>query len=127
MSRNTARAATRAFALTRGAIGVAALLAPGVLASGWVDKSEARMPGSRVLARALGGRDVALAAGIMLSLRHDAPARGWVEGAGLADAMDTLATILSFRSLPSPNRWAVLSLAGAGIAASRILSQVIDG
>ncbi len=119
--------ATKAFALTRGTIGVAALLAPGLLASGWVDKGEAKTAGSKVLARALGGRDVALAAGIILSLRHEARARGWVEGAGLADAMDALATLLSFRSLPRRNRWAVLSLAGTGIAASRVLSQVIDG
>lgn len=121
----TARRATQAFALLRGAIGLGALVAPGALAATWIGE-EANRSGAEVLSRAMGGRDIALAGGILLSMRHDAKVRGWVEAAGMADFIDLLTTMASFGKLPKKSRWVVLGMAGAGIAASRILSQVVD-
>ncbi len=121
----TAIRATQAFALLRGAIGLTALVAPAALAATWIGE-EANRSGSEVLSRAMGGRDIALAAGILLSIRHDAKVRGWVEAAGMADFIDLLTTLVSFNKLPKKSRWAILGMAGAGIAASRILSQVVD-
>lgn len=127
MSNTTARTATKAFALTRAAVGLAAIGAPKTVSSAWVGRhDDERDPVATVLGRALGGRDLALAAGILLSMRHDAKVRGWVEGAGLADAMDLVATVLSFRSLPNRTRWGILAVTGASVAASRMLSQVVD-
>ena len=74
----------------------------------------------------LGARDLALGIGVILALRHDAPVRGWVEGSGLADAGDTLATLLAFGKLPKGGRWLVLLSAGGAAAAARLAAPSVD-
>ena len=96
-------AATRAIAFGRIALGGSYLLAPGLALKLWpgrggtTDEDRAM---DRLLARSVGGRDVALAVGALLALSHDAPVRGWVEAAMLADFVDALAIGLTFRRLP---------------------------
>jgi hypothetical protein len=80
----------------------------------------------RLLARALGARDVALGVGVLLALRHDAPARGWVEAGGLADAGDVLVTLAALKELPRRGRWAVLAAASAGVLAAVLTSPGVD-
>jgi len=126
MEKDQARQIAEAIAIGRIAIGVVALVAPSVPLRPWVGRDFAWQPRAKLLARSLGARDLALGIGVMLALRHKAPVRGWVEGAGLADAGDTLATLLAFGKLPKGGRWLVLASAAGAAAAARLAAPVID-
>src|SRR5580765_6643234 len=101
--------------LARVALGVTALVAPQLPARPWVGQ-DADRPSVRLLARALGARDVALGLGGLLAMRHDAPVRGWIEGGAFADAGDFVATLLHFRSLPRLPRWGLLAITAGSVA-----------
>ena len=126
MDRDKARQIAEAVAVGRIAIGITALVAPTVPLRPWVGRDFAWQPRAKLLARSLGARDLALGVGVMLALRHKAPVRGWVEGAALADAGDTLATLLAFGKLPKSGRWLVLASAAGAVAAGRLAAPVID-
>ena len=125
MTQAEARRAARALAVARTAIGAAALLAPKLPARPWIG-GDADRPSSKLLARALGGRDLALGIGALLALSHEGPVRGWLEAGGLADAGDVAATLLGWRATPRFGRWAVLLAAGSGVAMARVLAPVVD-
>lgn len=131
--RTRARPAAMALAGARCALGLFALMAPDAAARPWVGAAAGgparRRPGRsdagrRVLARALGGRDVALGLGALLAAGRGAPVRGWVEAGVLADTGDALATVASFGALPPVGRFLVLgasagaALLGAAVAPS---------
>lgn len=126
MDRDKARQIAEAIAVGRIAIGIVALVAPTVPLRPWVGRDFAWQPRAKLLARSLGARDLALGVGVMLALRHKAPVRGWVEGAALADAGDTLATLLAFPKLPKGGRWLVVASAAGAAAAGRLAAPVID-
>jgi hypothetical protein len=126
MEKDQARQIAEAIAIGRIAIGVVALVAPTVPLRPWVGRDFAWQPRAKLLARSLGARDLALGIGVMLALRHKTPVRGWVEGAGLADAGDTLATLLAFGKLPKSGRWLVLASAAGAAAAARLAAPVVD-
>ncbi len=112
----------------RVALGVAAVLRPQLPARPWVGATAADGAAGRVLGRALGGRDISLGLGALLALRDDraaGPAASWVAGGALADGVDVLATVLSWRALPPRGRVAVTALAGSatvlGIVAATTL------
>ena len=126
MERDQARQLAEAIAWGRIGIGVAALVAPTVPLRPWVGRDFAWQPRAKLLARSLGARDLALGIGVLLALRHDAPVRGWVEGAGLADAGDVAATLLSFGTLPKGGRWLVLLSAAGAAAAARLAAPSVD-
>jgi hypothetical protein len=109
-------------AAARIGLGVVAAVAPTVVARPWIGE-EAHGPGAKVLGRALGGRDLALGLGPVLAARRDAPIRGWVEAAALADGVDTVATLVAFRRLPRRGRWLVLATAGGAAAAGVLAAQ----
>lgn len=111
--------------LARTALGVVALVAPGVPLAPWVGPA-AQDPTSRLLARALGGRDLALGLGTLRALRRGEPIVGWVAAGGLADAGDVLATARHFSSLPRGGRWAVLAAASGGTVAAVITAMAGD-
>ncbi|GAA1259954.1 hypothetical protein GCM10009609_23620 [Pseudonocardia aurantiaca] len=124
MKRDQARQLAEAIAWVRIAIGVTALVAPTVPLRPWVGRDVAWQ--AKLLARSLGARDLALGIGLVLALRHDAPVRGWVEGGGVADAGDALATLLSFGKLPKGSRWPVLLSAAGAAASARLVAPAID-
>jgi hypothetical protein len=122
-SDNWAVAGARAMGLTRVTLGLVALVAPGLPLGPWIGRAAARSRPARLLARALGARDLALGLGLLLALRRRAPARGWVEAGGLADLGDATITLASFRSLPSAGRWAVLAASGGGALVAPVLAR----
>lgn len=126
MDRSTARHLATVVAWSRVALGATAVLLPSVPLRPWVGRDEAWRPRSRLLARALGGRDLALGIGVVMALRHDSPMRGWVEAGGVADAGDVLATALAFGSLPKKGRMMVLAAAGGAAAVARLTAPAVD-
>lgn len=108
----------------RVALGISAMLAPDLVCRPWMG-DEGRGPARRVLARALGGRDIALGVGAIMADRHDGHLRGWVEGGVVADTADATATLVAFGDLPAPGRLLVLvgaaAVAAAGAVAARSL------
>ena len=119
LSRPTARRLALAVAGMRVALGALAMVAPDLALRPWVGR-----PGGaerRVLARALGARDIALGLGALLAARRNAPLRGWVEAGSLSDVGDTVSTALAFGGLPATGRVLVLG-AAAGAAAAGALA-----
>ena len=74
-------------AVGRAVLGAGLLLAPKLAARGWIG-DDAALPGTQVVTRALGIRDVALGAGLLWALQNDEPVRAWITGAAAADAID---------------------------------------
>jgi hypothetical protein len=119
--------ATLALFLARGriALGAAALAAPQLAAR--VMGAGRRPTGTiPLLARMLGGRDVALGLGTVIAVDRGKPVRGWLEGSALADAVDCLACLLARRELPPNVVRATVSLGGASAIAGILLSRRLD-
>ena len=88
----------QSMAVGRAALGVAFLLVPGPLLRVWLGRG-ASSPFSRLMARSVGGRDLALGLGTLFALRHRTPLRGWLEAAMLADASDAFTLVAASRHL----------------------------
>lgn len=91
----------------------------------WVGRLAAE-PGGKVLARALGGRDLALGAGA-LSTEHPQTLRNWVALAAMADLGDALATLIAFPHLPRRSRWLVLASALAAAVLGGLSATALAG
>lgn len=74
---------------------------------------DARRPSSRLLARALGARDLALGLGTLASTGRDR--RRWLVAALLADGADLLLTLGAREQLPQRGAALVSLIAGAGV------------
>lgn len=109
----------RAMAVSRIGVGVALAVAPGILLRPWVGAGEARRAPVRMLARSVGGRDIALGVGTLLALRHDAPVRGWLEAGVLSDAGDAVGILLAGGGIPLFGRVAGMGAALAAAVAGR--------
>ena len=116
-----------AIAQARGrmAFGAAFLVAPGLATRGWVG-GDAMRPGTRVITRALGARDLALGLGIVIAIDRGAPVRGWLEASALSDGVDFLATLLGRRDLPAAGRAAVMAIAVASAGVAAWLAGTVD-
>jgi hypothetical protein len=121
----TSRQIALALGAGRMVLGVTALVAPGLPLRPWVGDTTGDRP-ARLLARALGARDLALGMGVILADRHQAPVRGWVEAGGMADAGDAVITAAYARGLPRLGRWLVLAAATGGAVAARLASRGVD-
>ena len=126
LDRDQARRLATSIAWGRIAIGATAILAPSLPLRPWVGGAVAKQREAKLLARAMGIRDIALGLGVIIAQRHDAPVRGWVEGGGLADTGDCLATLLAFPALPRSGRWAVLASAASAAAGARLAAPAVD-
>jgi hypothetical protein len=98
-------ALARGLAINRISFGAGLMLAPGLYARSWVGSAAAGEDTTKVLARALGARDLALGVGGVLALRAGDVDRGrrWFAAQGVTDAVDLLATIAA-RDVPLPAR-----------------------
>jgi len=116
----------RGLALNRISFGAGLILAPGLYARTWVGSDAAGEDTTKVLARALGARDLALGTGGLLALKDgDAErARRWFAAQGVTDAIDFLATVAA-RDVPLPARLFAALMAGGStaIAAAYVLAR----
>jgi hypothetical protein len=121
MDRSTTRHLARLVAWGRVGIGAGALVAPALLARPWIG-ADADTTGARLLARTMGGRDLALGIGALRALDgSDQEARPWVALGGAADAVDALATVVAFGALPRRSRWGILAVTvGAATVSIRV-------
>ena len=115
------------FALSRIAVGAGVAVAPKAVLGRLLGRDSAS-PGAQLLARAAGGRDVALGLGLLLAARHDAPVRGWLEAGTLADATDAVASLLAARQLPHRGGFVMAAAAIGGVVAGRwLVSSLPEG
>lgn len=126
MRSDDARRYARLLSYGRIALGVTAMLAPRLPSQPWVGGAEARRPSLQLFARSLGARDVALGLGPVLALRHGAPARGWIEAGGLADAGDLVGTCVAWRTLPRRTRLVMLGIITTSMISARVLAASLD-
>lgn len=107
------------------AIGVAAVIAPGLAARvmGRGRRSDGIAP---LFARMLGARDVALGLGTVIALDRGKPVRGWLEGSALADTVDCIACIIARENMPATAFAAAAGLGGASAVLGVLLSRRLD-
>ncbi len=106
-------------------LGVTALLAPRAVAAVWV--GSVRGPAVVVLGRALGGRDVALGLGTVLSAVTGQSIIPWVVAGGGADVVDAVATLLARSELPRGRRELVAVAAGGSALMALLLALSSTG
>jgi hypothetical protein len=107
------------------AIGVVSLLAPGVVARAMTgrDGSEG---GTRLFARMVGARDLALGLGVLVALKRGAPVRGWLEASAVVDGVDATACVLAREHIRTSVFPGVLGLAASGALLSAWLARQLD-
>jgi hypothetical protein len=109
----------------RMAIGAALLVAPRLIGPMWVG-GDADRPVVKLLARALGGRDLVVGLGTAIALDRGAPVRGWLEGAAVADTVDFVATLAAGDSIPQRARRRVLLVAAVSAVGCALVARALD-
>jgi hypothetical protein len=104
-------------ARARIAIGVVALLAPEFLGRTMTGRARSE-GGTRLFARMVGARDLALGVGVLVALDRGGPVRGWLEASALVDGIDVAACLLARDHI----RTSVFPGAVGGAAAGALLS-----
>jgi hypothetical protein len=121
----TARSLAGWHAAGRLVLGAGLVVAPGVVAGGWVGGVADRREG-QALAVGLGARDVALALGALRGLRSRRGAGPWIRAGMLADAADLAGTLRARDSLPPLAAPAVAALAGGSVLLGAWLQSAVD-
>jgi len=121
----TARSVARWHALGRLALGGGLVLAPGVVAGGWVG-GVADKPGGQTLAVGFGARDIAIALGSLGAIRSGHGTGPWLRAAMIADAADLVATLRARGSLPALVVPAVAAMAGGSVVLAAWLHTALD-
>lgn len=103
------RTLVTAFGVGRVLFGIVFLAAPGRITRGWVGRDDAP---TGVLARGLGGRDIALGAGTACVAARGGDPMPWLVGGVVADASDAVAAIVAGDGIPRNGRLGVLAIAG---------------
>ena len=71
---------------------------------------------TRMTMRGVGGRDVAIGLGIVLSVENDEKPTGWLAASAAADASDAIGTLMNGSDVPTPLRLALFATeAGAAV------------
>jgi hypothetical protein len=109
-----ARGLAVALAVNRAAFGLGYLLRPQHARTSWIGRA-ARKPGTQVIVRAQGARDIALGAGALrAAIRGGAPElRAWMAGHALSDGADLAATWAARGGLPRRRARLAMAVAGA--------------
>lgn len=116
-----------AVALGGGRIAFAAALfvAPGPTAAGWLGAG-GDTAGGRVATRALGFRDGAIAAGIIVAALRGGAVRPWLLACVASDLADITATLIDRAGLPDHAAAKTVAVAGATAAAGLALTASVD-
>jgi hypothetical protein len=102
----------------RVAIGLGLVATPRIATGLWLGPA-VRSP-AKVLARALGARDLAIGAGALAALGGEGSLRPWLLAGLLADVTDFAATLADRDGLPGTAVPVVAAAAGAGVALGAI-------
>ena len=120
------RSFTAAFALGRLAFGAGLVAIPERIAEPWLG-SDVRRPPVKIAVRAVGARDIALAAGTLASLKDGDALRLWLAGAIVSDLCDVVSTLVTPGSvLPGNARWGTVALGGGSALAGAALLAALD-
>ncbi|ADB53980.1 hypothetical protein Cwoe_5575 [Conexibacter woesei DSM 14684] len=126
IARMSPRTLVAGIALGRLALGAVLMAAPRkVVGPGWIG-AEAERPAAGVLLRAVGARDVAIAAGTLLALRQGSALKPWVAAGAIADGTDFVATLAAGQAIPPQARAGVGVLAGGGFGSQLGLLRALD-
>jgi len=118
-------ALSTAYGIARVGFGLFATSAPERLGRTWVGEDAGR-PGTAVILRALGFRDIALGAGtVEAALRSDP--RGWLAVSMLSALGDVAATLIGRERIDSRGVAITSAVAGAGALAAGLLLVASDG
>ncbi len=109
----------------RAVLGAGFILMPGPMGRLWVG-SKSSDGAVKVLIRAIGVRDLAIGAGVLMALSAGTPARRWVEAATVSDAVDCAAALMAGDSIPSYARWAILLLGGSSAIQGALSAPKLD-
>lgn len=121
-------ATVRAVAFGRIGLGVGYTLTPALALRAWPGRPAATAGDGavlRMMARSTGGRDIGLGLGVLFAQKHDAPVRGWLEAAMLADVADALAILIAFKHLPRAKAVLMLGAALGTAAAGHRLARAV--
>ena len=119
-----ARTLARLHAAGRVAFGGCLTVAPAVLTGPWIGAA-ADGAGGRVIAQAMGARDLAIGLGALRAAGKGRGARPWVLAGMLADAADMVATLRARGALP-PAAPLVAAIAGGSVALGAWLQRAVD-
>jgi hypothetical protein len=111
----SSREATRLMSISRVGIGLALIANPRLVTGMWLGRPSFH-PAAKVLARALGIRDLAIGLGVLAAAGSGRSPRPWLVAGALADAFDVVATIIEADSLPDTAVPVVVATGGAGAA-----------
>ncbi len=102
----------------RVAVGAALFASPTVVTRHWVGETEGSRIGTRVMAMGLGGRDMAIGAGVLAALNAGGDsARPWLIASVAADALDLVGTLRAAGELPTGAVLGTVAVAGGAAAA----------
>jgi hypothetical protein len=109
-----AKGLAMALAVNRTAFGLSYLLRPQQARTSWIGRAAAK-PGTQVIVRSQGARDIALGAGALrAAARGAAPElRAWMAGHALSDGADLVATWAARDRLPRRRARLAMAVAGA--------------
>lgn len=117
------RETARLFGAMRIGIGALMLVAPRWAARVWLGEGAER---AAPAVRSVGGRELALGAGLLIALDGRSSPRGWLEAAAVADATDAVASLLAYRRLPRGRRLPLVLSASAAAALGVKLAASVD-
>lgn len=107
-------------------IGAVLLAAPTAAGRRWIG-DDAERPGTAVVLRGLGARDLAIGLGVLAALDTDAPVQRWLEAGAIADLADGTAMALVGDGLPRSTRLATAGTAVGAAALGIWLSRRLEG
>lgn len=107
------------------AIGVASLLAPGLVGR-TMTRRDGSEGGTRLFARMVGARDLGLGLGVLVALDRGAPVRGWLEASAVVDSIDAVACLHARHHIRTSVLPGAVGLAAAGALLSAWLARRLD-
>src|SRR5919109_5322694 len=105
------------------AIGVGALVAPGLVGRTMTGRSGGA---TNLFVRMLGARDLGLGLGVLIALDRGAPVRGWLEASAAVDGIDAAACLLARHQIRTSVLPGAVGLATAGALLSAWLAGQLD-